>query len=228
MAIRSNSDPRYYRRFLIMGIAALGFAVYCLYDGTIGYPRKRVSGFADFKSEFTHYFSAEQQGDLTLDEFEAVGDEDARQAWEKYSHDRGIKSRADVIMQFVMAAGSGAIGLWLLWGVFRARGRWIEASDTELTSSWGQSLNYDQIVSIDKRKWRKKGIAKIRYQDGGRTRRFTIDDFKFERDATDHILYEIEKKIGYDKITGGPPESASAQLADGPSEELVEDTEPRT
>jgi hypothetical protein len=224
MALRANSDHRYYRRFLIMGVVALGFALYCIYDGTIRYPNKRERGFADFKTEFTHYFSDAQQ-DVTLDEFETAGEEDARHAWEKYSHDRGIPSGADVILQFVMAAGAGAIGAWMLWGVWRARGQWIEAGNTGLTSSWGQSINYDQILSIDKRKWRKKGIAKIRYQDGGRKRGFVIDDFKFDRDATDQILYEIEEKIGYDKITGGPPESAMAQNADVPSDESIDEVD---
>ena len=45
-------------------------------------------------------------------------------------------------------------------GVWRARGRWIESSDSGLTSSWGQSVDFDKIKSLDKRKWRNKGIAR--------------------------------------------------------------------
>ena len=111
-------------------------------------------------------------------------------------------------MQYVMAAVTGAIGLWLLWGVWRARGRWIESSDAGLTSSWGQSLDFDKIVSLDKRKWRNKGIAKITYDDGRRNRRFVLDDYKFDRATTGEILREVEAKIDPDMITGGPPETA--------------------
>ncbi len=64
----------------------------------------------------------------------------------------------------------------------------------------------DQAVQLEKRQWRNKGIAKLRYHDGGRTRTFVVDDFKFKREPTDAILVEIEKQIGVDKITGGPPE----------------------
>ena len=46
MPVRAESDSRYYRRFIIMGIAALGFAVFCLYDGTIRYPHRQVRALA--------------------------------------------------------------------------------------------------------------------------------------------------------------------------------------
>jgi hypothetical protein len=197
MAIRSDSDRRYYRRFLIIGVLALGWAVYCLYDGFIGYPRQRERALA-----FQRLDDEYKGGVEVLDK------------WHSYAQERGWptnfpgepKSQGDIYMQFVMAAATGAIGLWLLWGVWRTRGDWIEQTDRGLTSSWGQSLDYDQVLSIDKRKWRNKGIAKIRYQDGGRKRRFMLDNFKFKRDTTDRILYDLESHVGHDKITGGPPE----------------------
>jgi hypothetical protein len=75
-----------------------------------------------------------------------------------------------------------------------------------LTSSWGQGFDCDEIVSIDKKRWRDKGIARINYEQGGRRRRFVVDDFKFARDATDAILYELEAQIELDRIIGGLPE----------------------
>jgi hypothetical protein len=109
-------------------------------------------------------------------------------------------------VQFVFAGIMGAIALALLFGVWRARGRWIEAGPSGLTSSWGQSVDFASIVSVDKRHWQKKGIAKVYYEDGGRKRRFVIDDFKFKRAPTDAILRDLEAKIGVEMITGGPPE----------------------
>ena len=46
----------------------------------------------------------------------------------------------------------------------------------------------DQIVALNKRQWRKKGIAKITYQVSGRKRRFVIDDYQFDRHATDEVV----------------------------------------
>ena len=71
---------------------------------------------------------------------------------------------------------------------------------------------------LNKRKWRDKGIAKVTYRDGNRKRRFVIDDYKFHRHPTDAILYELEQKIGVDKITGGPPESPAEEYADDSSD----------
>ena len=75
-----------------------------------------------------------------------------------------------------------------------------------MRSSWGQSFQFDQVESLDKRKWRNKGIANVVYRDGARKRRFVIDDYKFMREPTDAILYELEQRIGIEKITSGPPE----------------------
>jgi hypothetical protein len=199
MAIRSNSDRRYYRRFLIIGTLALGWAVYCLYDGFIGYPNQRERALAYLRLE---------------EEYRGRDPAELLDAWHKYAQERDWptthpgepKSQGDIYMQFVMAAVTGAIGLWLLSGVWRTRGDWIEQTDSGLTSSWGQTLDYDQVLAIDKRKWRNKGIAKIRYQEGNRKRRFVLDNFKFQRDSTDRILYDLESHVGHDKIINGPPE----------------------
>lgn len=214
--IRANHDPKFYYRFIFMAIAAFGFALYCLYDGFIGYPAQRERAL----------------------KFEEFNEENRLSEWAPYARAKGWaeeapgepKSEADILMQFIMAGMCGAAALALLFVVWRARGRWIEADDTGIRSSWGQSLTYDQVTALDKRHWRKKGIAKIRYKDGGRRRTFVLDDYKFERDATDAILFDLEGRIGYDKIVNGPPEpvevdydeaeSAEGQAGDPPVEDL--------
>jgi hypothetical protein len=105
-----------------------------------------------------------------------------------------------------MAGIVGVVALLLLSIPLRARARWIEGSDTGITSSWGQSFNYDQVLELNKRQWRSKGIAKVTYQEGNRKRRFVIDDYKFSRYPTDDILYALEQNIAPERITGGPPE----------------------
>jgi hypothetical protein len=101
---------------------------------------------------------------------------------------------------------TGLIGVWLISIPLRARGRWIESTGSGITSSWGQSFNYDQVENLEKRQWRKKGIARVTYLDDGRRRRFVIDDYKFDRYKTDEILYELEQNIDSERITGGPPD----------------------
>jgi hypothetical protein len=200
MAIRSDNDPRFYRRFWIMGIIALGFALWCLKDGLISYPHQRERALA----------------------LKQLQEEGRLNDWDEYARERGWststsglgepKHEGDIVMQFVMAAISGLIGLFLLSLPLRARGRWIEASDTGVTSSWGQSLDFDKILRLDKFRWRSKGIAKITYQDGNRKRRFVLDNYKFDRHTTDAILYELEQRIDPSLITGGPPEPSPEEL----------------
>ena len=56
MPIRADNDPRFSRRFLIMGVVAIGFAFWSLYDGMVKYPAARVRGFDEFKVEYKSIF----------------------------------------------------------------------------------------------------------------------------------------------------------------------------
>jgi hypothetical protein len=209
MHIRAENDPRYSRKFLIMGLIAMGFAVYCLYDGIVGYPKRREVGFNEFKTDYKTLFTNEHQRSLSLEQFEVVGDEKQREEWETYSEGRGIPSGPAVVMQFIMATGSTLAGLILLSIPLRARGKWIEINDEGVTSSWGQGFYFDQVELLNKRRWKNKGIAKVTYQDSSsRKHVFVVDDYKFDRYKTDAILYELEQRIDVDRIANGPPEPA--------------------
>lgn len=223
MTIRTNSDPRYYRRFLIIGIAAFAYSLFFYYDGAIKWPRQRERILA-------HEKLAEELKDedplIFQERWHAITE---KKGWPTSVPPGEAKTDAEIKAQFVFGAGLSLIGLWLLWGVWRARGQWIEQTENGLTTSWGQKFDYDQVLEIDKRKWRNKGIAKVRYQDGGRRRRFVLDDFKFDRDTTDRILYELESRVGHDKITGGPPEPQYEEpLADESAAGVGDDPARRT
>ena len=138
--------------------------------------------------------------------------------WEAFATERGWSTsipeeskteedfKTSIVMQYSMFIVAGLIGMWLISIPLRARGRWIESTDGGITSSWGQSFNFDQVENVEKRQWRSKGIARVTYADSGRRRRFVIDDYKFDRHKTDAILYELEQHIDPELITGGPPD----------------------
>jgi hypothetical protein len=195
MTIRADRDAKFYFRFLLIGLVAMGFALWSLYDGYVAYPRQREHALAYAE----HY---EKEG--------------SKEAWDEIALERDWptdypgepKSEADILMQYVMVASAGLVGLMALLFVLQSRGQWIESSGTGVTSSWGATFDFDQVVSLDKKSWRRKGIAKVTYQDGGRKRRFVIDDYKFLREPTDKILCLLESKIDPELIVGGPPEAA--------------------
>lgn len=208
MTIRALRDGRFYLRFLIIGLAAFGFAGWALYDGFIGYPHAQERALV----------------------FEKLIEEKRGDEWDAEATKRGWSTtppaaskpeeefEVDVKMQFWMAGLAAIVGFFPLLSVFRSRGRWIEFSKNTLTSSWGQTVNMDQVTGLEKRQWRNKGIAKLRYNDNGRTKTFVIDDFKFKREPTDKILAEIEKHISHDMITGGPPEGYEVVEAEAMAE----------
>lgn len=216
MPIRADNDPRFSRRFLIMGIVAIGFALWSLYDGMVQYPAQRVRGFDEFKSDFKSVFDDPKLSALSVDQFERTAD--VKHEWAKYAHDRGIKSIPEIFTQYVQAAVAGIVGLFLLSIPIRSRGRWIEADETGVTSSWGQSFHYDQVEQLNKRRWRDKGIAKVTYVANGRRQLFVIDDFKFMREQADRILFELEQRIEIERITGGPPEPLPGEYVESPAD----------
>jgi hypothetical protein len=216
--IRADNDPRYTRRFLIMGIVAIGFAIWSLYDGMVKYPAQRKQGFSEFKVDYKPLFQDSKLNAMTVDQFEGSADEKPRIEWAKYCHERGIKMIPEIFTQYVQAVIAFLAGVYLLSLPIRARGRWIEADENGITSSWGQSLQYNQIEQVNKRKWRDKGIAKVTYIDGGRRKMFVVDDFKFMREPTDQILYELEQRIEPDRINSGPPEQPSGASGEGSAE----------
>jgi hypothetical protein len=211
MQIRAENDSRFWRKFIVMGVCALGFAGWSLLDGVVNYPAERAHGFEEFKVEMANSprisaFSGSANKDMTLSAFEMSARPEEYHEWETYCADRGIHSSADVIAQYVMAACASIAGLVLLSFPLRARGRWIESTAEGINSSWGESFRFDEIEVVDKRTWRKKGICKVTYVANGRRSTFVIDDFKFDRWKTDAILYQLEQRIDPGRIENGSPE----------------------
>lgn len=198
--IRAERDSSYYTRFLLMGLGALAFFGWCMYDGIYKWPLE--------KEQYELYESLVEQG--RGGEWEQVATE---RGWstEAPEHER---TDAGIMGQFVMGAGVLAIALATLTMVVRSRGRWMEADGSRITTSWGETVPYAAVNEIDKKKWAKKGIAYVSYNSGGGAKKFVIDDFKFLRKPTDEILYQLEQAVGVDKIVDGDPEPDPSALAD--------------
>jgi hypothetical protein len=215
MTIKAENDPRYSRRFLLMGVAAIGFALWFLYDGAITYPnqRERALAYEELQKE---------NADDPVAFRDRWHETAAKNSWPT-SYPGEPKTENDITLQFVMAGIVTVVAALLLSIPLRSRGRWIEASDSGITSSWGENFHYDQVRELNKRQWRSKGIAKVTYDDGGRKRRFVIDDYKFDRYPTDDILFQLEQHIDPGLITGGPPEpvadDATAQVGESTTQQ---------
>ncbi|MCA9229171.1 MAG: hypothetical protein KDA57_00855 [Planctomycetales bacterium] len=199
MTVRTNINTSHLVRLGIIGSFCLGMTLYCFYDGLVGYPNQRIraNAFIEFKEEHSQ-----------------LDPKDIVDQWKEYAAERGWptndpgkpRSDYDINSQFVMAGILGPIGLFFLFQLLLNRGRWIELNDSTLTSSMGDELTLDQIVELNKKKWQKKGIAKLKYDAGGRTKKLVLDDCNYERVTTNTILRHIEENIDHAKIVGGKPE----------------------
>jgi len=213
MPVKANIDTKFLSRLGLTGLAILALALWFLYDGIIAYPKERERALAYQKLET----------EARLDQWENTA---AEHGWstekpEKFEHLFDLKEpkkleeaqeelkkahNTDIAIQRWLAGIVAVPALLFLYRYFRARGRWIEAHETGLRTSWGQQLEFGQIVSLDKKKWKSKGIARIDYRQNGRKRRLVLDDWKFDADPTKAILLEVESRIDVGQIVGGAPE----------------------
>ena len=193
MPLTTRISPRYLWWLGLIAVFCLGFALWFLYDGTITYPRQRER----------------------VQEFQKLDKQGRSREWKEIATQRGWspeypedepKTQAEIYSQLVLGAVVGSPGLLCLLFLIRARGRWIELNETGLRTSWGRQLGFGQITTLDKKKWKSKGIAKITYQQNGRKRRLVLDDWKYDDVSTGAILREIESRIDRSQIVGGAPE----------------------
>ncbi len=215
MPLRANISPGFVWRLGLVALFCFGMALWFLFDGTITYPRQRdrILGEPELRER--------------AEVFEQLEKEGRKHDWEIVARDRDWpleepelpKTEAEIYTQLILAAVLVPPGLFFLIRLLVARKRWIEADETGLRSSWGQQLRYDQIISLNKKQWAKKGIGKITYQEGSRKRRFVLDDWKYEADPTVAILREVEARIEPEQIFGGLPEPPPEEEGEGGNED---------
>lgn len=216
MKVRADVDNKFIRRFLFIAIGCFVFMLWGLYDGLYTNPLELERAIA-----YKELSKKVESGQMT----ESEKDEQ----WKSLVNERGwalAKPKSPEVAQnyvyfqwFVFALGL-ILGVFFLIKYFKLLNSWMEADDKTVTTSWGESLQLDRVTGIDKRKWEKKGIAKVSFTDeSGRARTMIFDDFKYHRESMAEIMKRAEKHVPADKIIGGatPPQNVS-------QEEPAEDT----
>ncbi|MCH2182591.1 MAG: hypothetical protein MK108_11350 [Mariniblastus sp.] len=227
MKIRADSNNGFLQRFLLIAIVCMGFGLYCLYDGFIGYPKKlKISEAYD------------QFHPVTAEEVSTDQAVQAEAEWESFAQSQGwsiekpkkrpAAIRSDIIWQYIMAGVAFLVGLPVLYNYLTSKNAWIESDGRQVTTSWGQVVDFDQVQGIDKKRWEKKGIAKVSYLGRQGEGTLVIDDFKFNRSAMGEILDQIESSLDREKIVGAPTQQELAayeqeSAEEGSQEETDED-----
>lgn len=209
MAVRATISKGYIWRPGLIGAAALVFCAWFLYDGTVKYPLEMKQS-----QEYARIYK------------ENTDPNEAGRAWEQLAAANGWsiskptnREDTDIFTQKVLAGITGPVGLYFMATFLMSMGRWIEADEDGVRTRSGKTTDYASIKSIDKSRWKSKGIAVVHYGFGGPKERITLDDWKFEREPTKRILEAIEARmpggeqvddeIGEDTAGGVDDETAS-------------------
>ena len=218
MKIRADSNNGFLQRFLLIAIVCLGFGLYCLYDGFVAYPAELIRS--------TAFYDLEKRGEGESDGISFASQWEALAAENGWSIDKPKKKPAiiqsDILWQYGMAAIAFMIGFPVLFNFFKTRNSWLESDGHAVTTSWGQTMELAQVEMVDKKKWEKKGIAKVTYESNGQRAKMVIDDFKYEREPVGEILSQIESQVDREQIIGGPSQQ---ELADFEKELAQADAE---
>ena len=141
-------------------------------------------------------------------------------------HDSADTVRGNINFSKGVAVAGIALLSYFLLKYVRTKSSWMESSETGVNTSWGESLDFDKITKINKRRWEAKGIAKVAYEDTtGRRRTMIFDDFKYDREPMGELITMCEQHVSEDQIVGG--NSQAQIIADKESEgaENVEEDE---
>jgi len=206
MNLRTEINPKFLMRMGLVGLACLGMTAYCIYDGTVTYPNQRERSLAYLEFKEAH---------------PDAGQKDLFDQWKEFATEKGWpagvagkeqtpygppKKPYDINGQFYMGGFIGLVGCIFAARFLLNRGRWIEADEHSMRSSEKRELQFNQVTELNKKQWKKKGIARVVYEVDGRKNKIILDDCNYDRDTTQAILRHVEASIGHDKITNGKPE----------------------
>lgn len=219
MTVRAEADRKFIRRYLYLALAGLAFLLWATYDEVYKFPKelKMAVAFEKIKEQ------SQDEREAVL-KWQQFVEQNPELDWtlEKPENSPGTVIGYMKFNRWVWAGG-GLMMLFFLSKYFRTRGSWMEATDHGVTTSWGQTLEFDQITKINKRRWEAKGIAKVHYTDaGGRQRRMVFDDFKYDREPMGELMSRCEQPLGREQIVGGKTQAELAAEAGSPPDQEAE------
>ena len=212
MTIRADADIKFLRKYLFIAFACFAFAAYCLVDGIVLAPNKMAR--TEKYAELSHIEDGTERSQKWQEICEA----------ENWSFGIPEKTPAElrtyIVWQYVMAAGCiFIVGLPMTIWYFRNKGRWVEADEKSIRGSWGPEVQFSSIEKLDKKKWKKKGIAQLFYNQGGATKKFVLDDFKFSRKPMGEIMELVEANLTPEQILNDEPTVVATTKSGGVTSE---------
>ena len=194
MPAKAGISPPYRWRLALIALMCLGFGGWSLYDGLVRYPEhnRKVERFQEINKKYPDNW---------------------RDEWEKEAAARGWSNEppgsphsfSSLVTQFIYAGLTLPIGLFFGISFISSFNRWIATDENGLSTSKGQQAPFNSIKSLNKQRWRTKGIAVVHYQNPTGEHKIVLDDWKYEQQATKTMLQEVESRLQPEQIVGGTP-----------------------
>ena len=213
MEIRAEHDHKFNRRNLWLTLFFVGMALWAGYDLTFNFPAKlkKIEAYKEIKKS-------------------TENEDDAKTQWVKLADEKGWDrkppkdSAGDVqwltYFNYCLAIGGVIFAVYFVWKFYNTRSSWVGADEAAVKNSFGLTVPFKSIDSVDKKKWAKKGIAYVSYKDeSGETKTFVMDDFKYLREPMGQIMKRIEEHLKPEQILNGPSENSVDEPSEGEPDE---------
>ncbi|HEV7868602.1 MAG TPA: hypothetical protein VGO90_13030 [Chthoniobacteraceae bacterium] len=195
MSVEARVTPRWKNQKLFLALFLSAVGAWFFIDGYWVWPRSNERWLMHDR----------YKGEKRMDE------------WPGYARSRGWKEvpphkyydRDAIMGQFVFGAIASLLGTLTLAYWLTQKNRRITVDDEAVVTPAGTRVPFAAITGLGLKKWEAKGLATVRYELAGRKGQFVLDDYKFERERTEEILKEIERRLverstPADQIDPGP------------------------
>jgi len=198
------------RMSLVAGVFS-AYALWCLYDALIGYPR-----FNQRAAEHNRLVAAGCVDDWPVQAAEKGWNPHFREEDRRPDGSVVPKSSWDMGTQYVMLAGTLGVAAIALLRVLRARGRSLQAGEDGFLTVEGELVPYADITAIDLALWQRKSIARVSFHRQGRLCRTAIDDWIYT--GGDAVLAEVQRRTGLSPETPPPDQAPDSPRSTAPAE----------
>lgn len=211
MKVHARISKEWRRRMVFMALMLNGSALWFLYDGYVAWPAE-TARHQQLRAVLGTPETDENGEAIKLDIEKISKDPEAVRAWEKYAKEHDLKPKLPKHRSSGDLAGQRGIGGVLLafgltfvgWVALQHR-KSVRADGDIITGANGETVPFDSIVEMDRRKWESKGIAYAIYETDGQRRRLCLDDHKFI--GCEEIILEAERRIA---VRQGEPAETTA------------------
>jgi len=191
MNVHARISKEWRRRMTMMALMLNGSGLWFCYDGFIAWPAEE----ARYQQLVTL-----TAGTLATEEKPTDKNPEVVRAWSTYAAANELpdklpkhRSSGDLTGQRVIGGVFMAFGLSFVSWVLLQHRKSIRADGDLITGPNRETVHFDHITEIDRRKWASKGIAFALYEKDGKRRRLCLDDHKFI--GCEAIILEADRRI---------------------------------